>query len=154
MTTDDPSHDDDESVDDDEESSYAWLFLRMTPDTVHDVLLQMHQNQNMRGSLEDLLCDDVVLQSRYRPLFALFVGRVCWDGSHQPYAEYTCVRTWEEAPTEQAWQAAIQAAYHDPRFFVVCTRCGSRCNTGHMYSTEPPNDICQGCAAMYLGVVY
>lgn len=42
MTTDEPIHDDDESVDDDEESSYAWLFLRMTPDTVRDVLLQMH----------------------------------------------------------------------------------------------------------------
>ena len=78
------------------------------------------------------------------------VGIVTWDGPCEPRIGWRTYRSWLTPPTEKRLQKAQAAAISEPRFFQTCTRCGELNNAGHMHDEE----ICQGCAERYLGVVH
>lgn len=82
--------------------------------------------------------------------FIYWVGRVTWNGPHEPGIYYTPFRSWKKQPTPAMIARARQAALRNRKYFRICTRCHRITNDGHMHDSN----ICQGCAERYLGVVY
>lgn len=76
------------------------------------------------------------------------VARVEWLHPHEPRLIWTPFRTWTEEPSAEQRLAARTAAIEG--YFRTCLSCNELCNIGHMHDQQ----ICQGCAASYLGVVY
>jgi hypothetical protein len=82
--------------------------------------------------------------------FVFLVGRVKWDGPHEPSMYFTPFCSWQKQPTPAMLADARQNALRDQRFFRVCTICKRFKNIGHMYKSN----TCQSCASRYMGVVY
>ena len=82
--------------------------------------------------------------------FIFWVGRVKWDGPHEPSMYFTPFCSWQKQPTPAMLADARQNALRDQRFFRVCTICKRFKNIGHMYKSN----TCQSCASRYMGVVY
>jgi len=79
----------------------------------------------------------------------LEIGVVEWEGPHTPTLVWKVYRKWTKRPTNERLKAAQSAALEASRFFRTCIHCKERNNIGHM-----DEDICQGCAEQYFGVVH
>lgn len=105
----------------------------MRSNQADDKVIREFTRDNMRGS-------------RY----VLEVGIVEWQGPHTPVVQWRVYRTWDTPPDEEALRAAYDLLLLDPRYFMRCQRCRALTPTGCMHDDE----LCQGCAEQYLGVIH
>ena len=103
----------------------------------------------MTDSDRDLLESFSRLQRRSSS-FALQVGRVTWPTQHEPTVLWQTWRAYPAEPTTEQLEADRAELLADRRYFLRCSRCGERCNIGHMHD----DDTCQSCAERYRGVVH
>lgn len=82
--------------------------------------------------------------------WTLQVGVVNWEGTYTPFVTWKNFRKWQREPTECRLMLAKQKALEQRRFFLRCNVCTALYNVGHMSE----DDLCQGCAERYFGVVH
>ncbi len=78
------------------------------------------------------------------------VGIVTWNGPHTPVVAWKTYRRWRRQPDAVRLARARASALAEPRFFLICARCGELNNAGHMHDEQ----TCQGCAERCLGIVH
>lgn len=75
---------------------------------------------------------------------------VHWDGPYTPVAEWVqAAELPADAPKTDIDKAVIKVLRRR-KFFKVCSECGKRKHSGHMFDQE----TCHGCAETKYGVVY
>lgn len=157
MTIDDTAYEyDDDDDDDDPEDSTAYYqdYFRLTT-TYHEAMQLLDDNMRVGDDWSahrmKLDIDEAVF---IRKPFVLWVARVGWDSPDKPFAYFFPFRYWKKSPTPEMIDRAKQAAFHDRRFFMTCSYCNQIKNIGHMFRATRNQEMCQGCATRYLGVVY
>ena len=82
--------------------------------------------------------------------WAFQVGVITWNGPDAPEITWKNYRRWRTQPDADRLARARAAALKEARFFGTCAHCGALNNAGHMFDS----DLCQGCAAKSIGIVY
>ena len=82
--------------------------------------------------------------------YRLEVCMIVWNGPHQPQASWRLIHTWINKPSAEELGRFQQKVLADRAYFGLCTMCARGMPHGHMHNAQ----VCQGCAARHLGIVY